>query len=303
MVLTPGFAPFEQYHRKGNQGPWTDVYGVAATLYFMIMGDAPPEANERVERDNIRLPSQVMITLPKNVEKGLMKGLAVKAVERFENIRDLLAAITPSTLSETTTNKPVKPIIKEIPPSIKTEIKLDSPANFKNFVMVGVVVFIAIILVYFLSKTHNDTQTTKSAPESQLQFPNTPSKDAFKVLRDVVIDTGAGLMWTRDIEIARTGMAWDDATTWVKDLQVGGYQDWRLPTNEELKYLIEHSGNRPADYLSGVGFVNIRPTWYWTSSTNPAGVNYAWSIHMNNGLAGGDYKTSIYGVWPVRSVK
>ena len=95
MIFTPGFAAFEQYHRRGNQGPWTDVYGVAATLYFMITGDAPPDANERVERDNIKLPSQMMIAMPQNVEKGLLKGLAVKAGERFPDIKTFQNSLYP----------------------------------------------------------------------------------------------------------------------------------------------------------------------------------------------------------------
>ena len=35
VIMTPGFAPTEQYSRKGCQGPWTDIYGCAATMYYM----------------------------------------------------------------------------------------------------------------------------------------------------------------------------------------------------------------------------------------------------------------------------
>ena len=47
-VLTPGYAPFEQYSRRGHQGPWTDVYATAAMLYRMVTGDKPPEATDRL---------------------------------------------------------------------------------------------------------------------------------------------------------------------------------------------------------------------------------------------------------------
>lgn len=47
-VLTPGYAPFEQYSRRGHQGPWTDVYATAATLYRLVTGRKPPEATDRM---------------------------------------------------------------------------------------------------------------------------------------------------------------------------------------------------------------------------------------------------------------
>jgi len=45
-VLTPGYAPIEQYH-NGGQGPWTDIYGLAATLYWMVSAHKPPEPTAR----------------------------------------------------------------------------------------------------------------------------------------------------------------------------------------------------------------------------------------------------------------
>jgi serine/threonine protein kinase len=53
-LLTPGYAPFEQYVATGaGQGPWTDLYGLAATLYESIAGRTPPDAPERALEDKI----------------------------------------------------------------------------------------------------------------------------------------------------------------------------------------------------------------------------------------------------------
>jgi len=46
-VFTPGYAPAEQYETDGEQGPWTDIYAMAAVLYRIIGGEAPPEATKR----------------------------------------------------------------------------------------------------------------------------------------------------------------------------------------------------------------------------------------------------------------
>lgn len=47
VILKPGFAPKEQYMRRGRQGPYTDVYSVAACIYAAVTGYIPPESLER----------------------------------------------------------------------------------------------------------------------------------------------------------------------------------------------------------------------------------------------------------------
>ena len=49
-LVTPGYAPIEQYGERANkQGPWTDIYGLGATLHRCITGSPPPDAINRSE--------------------------------------------------------------------------------------------------------------------------------------------------------------------------------------------------------------------------------------------------------------
>ncbi len=50
-VVSPGYAPFEQYHTHGKQGPWSDLYAFGGVLYWMITGERPVEAASRVRND------------------------------------------------------------------------------------------------------------------------------------------------------------------------------------------------------------------------------------------------------------
>jgi hypothetical protein len=52
-ILTPGYAPLEQYSKDGNQGPWTDIYSLAAVLYRVVVGDNPPDVVTRLKDDTV----------------------------------------------------------------------------------------------------------------------------------------------------------------------------------------------------------------------------------------------------------
>jgi serine/threonine protein kinase/HAMP domain-containing protein len=56
-MLTPGYAPIEQYF-DGKQGPWTDLYALGATLYWMVCGKRPRDAPERRRRPEADVPAE-----------------------------------------------------------------------------------------------------------------------------------------------------------------------------------------------------------------------------------------------------
>lgn len=52
-VLTPGFAPLEQYSGEGRQGPWTDLYAMGGVLYRAVTDRNPPDAVARIREDTL----------------------------------------------------------------------------------------------------------------------------------------------------------------------------------------------------------------------------------------------------------
>mgnify|MGYP000780775502 CR=1 FL=1 len=89
VVLKRGFAPEEQYRSNGKQGPWTDVYAICATIYYMLTGKKPPESIERTYEDTLQSFDELEIPVDKEKSNALMKGLAPIYQNRYQSIRDL----------------------------------------------------------------------------------------------------------------------------------------------------------------------------------------------------------------------
>lgn len=89
IMLKPGYAPEEQYRTHGEQGPWTDIYALCATIYRCITGEIPPESMERTYRDDMKPLSAFGIACPPNVEYTLKKGLSIYKDGRFSSMEEL----------------------------------------------------------------------------------------------------------------------------------------------------------------------------------------------------------------------
>lgn len=93
VILKPGYAPFEQYYSTSEQGPWTDIYGVGATFYHLIAGQAPPESPARSDYDTLQRPSELGIQIEPQQEQALLSALAVHPQARLKSMDEFQAAL------------------------------------------------------------------------------------------------------------------------------------------------------------------------------------------------------------------
>ena len=87
VILKPGFAPIEQYNKKGNQGPWTDIYSLGATLYFALTGDIPEDPMVRFDNDDTFRENQFGIE--PELWAVILKATDMRAEKRYKDAHEM----------------------------------------------------------------------------------------------------------------------------------------------------------------------------------------------------------------------
>jgi serine/threonine protein kinase len=110
-IVTPGYAPIEQYHSQGKQGPWTDLYALGGVMYWMLTGTRAVEAVARVRQDV--LPPAVQTADRNRYTMELLTAvdwaLAPHEDQRPQSVADLRAVLSGLATPEEKTQTRSKP--------------------------------------------------------------------------------------------------------------------------------------------------------------------------------------------------
>jgi serine/threonine protein kinase/peptidoglycan hydrolase-like protein with peptidoglycan-binding domain len=101
-IFTPGYAAAEQF-TAATQGPWTDIYGLAATVHHAITGRAPPNAIDRMIDDTYVPLAERGLAFPRTLLAGIDSGLAMRAADRPQSIAAWRRTLSASTVAAATT--------------------------------------------------------------------------------------------------------------------------------------------------------------------------------------------------------
>ena len=293
VVLSEGYAPYEQYHRRGEQGPWTDIYACAAVLYHAVAGEAPPPATERVHKDELDIAALgVSASLAEALRLGLavdhnkrpqrmtefqallLGGEADGAVEGEQKLKkDELFATTKIKMSypvEPTFNQLTSPDLQEVDQHPHSPTQGNGRPGLKDW-WAPVLAVIIVLAMAMSSSAEKKTEPTADAPvlvesEAEMQ-PGNVFKDCLECPEMVVIPAGNFEMGSN-----RRGIATPVHTVSITSFAIGKFEVTRGQFSAFVSATGYKGGNECIIYKSGEG--EKRSGFNWQNPGFPQNDNH-----------------------------
>ena len=115
-LLTPGYAPLEQYSSQARFGPYTDLYALGATLYQCLTGQIPTEATDRLQGIKLEAPHKVRAGVSRVVSEAVMWALEIKVGDRPADVKQWLLALRSTKTAPRSPNPSTRSIPINAPP-------------------------------------------------------------------------------------------------------------------------------------------------------------------------------------------
>lgn len=95
-ISRSGYSPVEFYSEEIPTGPWSDVYSLAATIYYVLTGLVPPQAPARKRKETLIPPSELDADISAETDAILMKALSLDPGGRYQSVKEFKESILES---------------------------------------------------------------------------------------------------------------------------------------------------------------------------------------------------------------
>ncbi len=170
-MVSPGYAPLEQYNPTDRKGTFTDIYSIGATFYFMLTGEKPLNVTNRYS-ERLKAPHEINPNVSMQVSSAVMLAMEMKAEDRFQNVGDFRMALKQIGGGQKTIIALQKEDVKkESFESVQNNETGKKKNNVLIFSLVGVIAIGLLLLFAFNPFGTGTVNTAPIAGESPLESP------------------------------------------------------------------------------------------------------------------------------------
>lgn len=188
---TPGYAPLEQAsYRDGKGFPVTiDIYALGATLFKMLTGQRPPEADEIM---NDGFPKGALKGVSQKTAAAVAKAMSFRKADRYQSVDEFLAALEATVSNDETTTVEEKRDVPEEKTNLVTKTTKKEPPkkSHRGFIYLGIAaIIVAVAVIILVSQTSGDTDYSyddeTEIEDADFSEEDMPSKDEPVVQEEV----------------------------------------------------------------------------------------------------------------------
>jgi len=165
-LLTPGYAPIEQYSNRAKRGTYTDIYALGATMYFLLTGEKPLAATDR-HLESLIPPHKINSSVSSQLSSAVMMAMEMKPEDRFQHVGDLREAL--DLLFDKNKSKKSGNAIKKKLSKGKFQ-KNKGRFRFKISVAIIVIALVGLSIVFFSDYSGESEVPIEAEPIEEIPF-------------------------------------------------------------------------------------------------------------------------------------
>jgi formylglycine-generating enzyme required for sulfatase activity len=153
-LATPGYAAIEQYSTNGRQGPWTDIYGLGATLYRAVTGVRPVPSPDRMLEDTLEPAAKLAEgRFPASLLLAIDAAIAVRPEKRPQSVARLRSLLQEPSSAPRARTSPARRPASRIPNPVtkvrnsKWIDKLKILFDINNPLIVAIYIILGVLIL------------------------------------------------------------------------------------------------------------------------------------------------------------